>query len=168
MGKISPLGSFDSAPSSAVSHDKSMRRSAQDDDLVVSWRCKKNQRLLGFLWSAKQVSAYGTLVLGWIGTDGWKWVATQSLTTFSSVTKQAMPGSVLESHDGFNQYRTVPNLQLTSSQRLHCAGEIADLGILLWHSITHRLVGVPKDKCLVPTGPAQSAAPGAAAIRRAS
>jgi putative endonuclease len=29
MGKIAPPGSFDSAPSSAVSHDKSVRRSAQ-------------------------------------------------------------------------------------------------------------------------------------------
>jgi hypothetical protein len=35
------------------------RRSAQDDVFVVSWRCK-NQRLLGFLLSAKRVSAYGT------------------------------------------------------------------------------------------------------------
>jgi hypothetical protein len=32
-----PSGSLDSAPSSAVSRDKSVRRSAQDDDFVVSW-----------------------------------------------------------------------------------------------------------------------------------
>jgi hypothetical protein len=50
MGKISTLGvpsaalgtgSSDSAPPSAVSRDKSVRRSAQDDVFVVSWRCKK-------------------------------------------------------------------------------------------------------------------------------
>ncbi len=34
MGKISPSGSFDSAPPSVVSRDKSARRSAQDDDFV--------------------------------------------------------------------------------------------------------------------------------------
>jgi hypothetical protein len=34
MGKIASSGSFDSAPSNAVSRDKSVRRSAQDDDLV--------------------------------------------------------------------------------------------------------------------------------------
>ncbi len=50
------LGSFDSAPLSAVSRDKSVRRSAQDDVFVVSWRCKK-QRLLGFLLPAKQCSS---------------------------------------------------------------------------------------------------------------
>src|ERR1700723_2173744 len=32
---------FDSAPPSAVSRDKSVRRSAQDDGFVASWRCKK-------------------------------------------------------------------------------------------------------------------------------
>jgi hypothetical protein len=41
-----------------VSGDKSVGRSAQDDVFVVSWRCKK-KRLLGFLLSAEQVSAYG-------------------------------------------------------------------------------------------------------------
>jgi hypothetical protein len=34
IGKKASSGSFDSAPSSAVSHDKSVRRSAQDDDFV--------------------------------------------------------------------------------------------------------------------------------------
>ena len=34
MGKISASGSFDSAPSSFVSRDKSVRRSAQDDGFV--------------------------------------------------------------------------------------------------------------------------------------
>jgi hypothetical protein len=35
MGEISTPGSFDSAPSSAVSRDKSVRRSAQDDGFVA-------------------------------------------------------------------------------------------------------------------------------------
>jgi hypothetical protein len=43
MGKMRPSGSFDSAPLSAVSRDKSVTRSAQDDDFVVSWRCKKSE-----------------------------------------------------------------------------------------------------------------------------
>ncbi len=34
MGEISTLGSFDSAPLSHMSGDKSVRRSAQDDGLV--------------------------------------------------------------------------------------------------------------------------------------
>ena len=34
MGKISASGSFDSAPSSFVSRDKFVRRSAQDDGFV--------------------------------------------------------------------------------------------------------------------------------------
>ena|ERR1700733_11705592 len=50
-------GSSDSAPPSAVSRDKSVRRSVQDDDLVASWRCKK--AFSDFLLSAKHVSAYG-------------------------------------------------------------------------------------------------------------
>src|ERR1700688_1817329 len=86
MGTISTLGVLRLRALSAVSRDKSMRRSAQDDGFVgglkyswldmqktrkdrkshrlsddvsvVSWRCK-NQRLLGFLLSAKQISAYG-------------------------------------------------------------------------------------------------------------
>jgi hypothetical protein len=36
--KKDPPGSFDCAPSSAMSRDKSVRRSAQDDVFVVSWR----------------------------------------------------------------------------------------------------------------------------------
>ena len=34
MSKISTFGSFDSAPSSVVSRDRSVTRSAQDDDFV--------------------------------------------------------------------------------------------------------------------------------------
>jgi hypothetical protein len=34
MGEISTPGSFDSAPSSAVSRDKSVKRAAQDDGFV--------------------------------------------------------------------------------------------------------------------------------------
>jgi hypothetical protein len=34
MGKISTPGFFDYAPSSAVSSDRSVKRSAQDDDFV--------------------------------------------------------------------------------------------------------------------------------------
>jgi hypothetical protein len=34
IGKKASSGSFDSAPSSAVSRDESVRRSAQDDDFV--------------------------------------------------------------------------------------------------------------------------------------
>jgi len=34
MGKKTPSGSFDSAPPSAVSRDKSVGRSAQDDEFV--------------------------------------------------------------------------------------------------------------------------------------
>jgi hypothetical protein len=34
MGNIRPSGSFDSAPSSTVSRDRSVTRSAQDDDFV--------------------------------------------------------------------------------------------------------------------------------------
>jgi hypothetical protein len=42
-----------------VSRDKSVRRSAQDDDFVGVGDAK-DQRLPGFLLSAKQVSAHGT------------------------------------------------------------------------------------------------------------
>jgi len=59
MGKISTSGSFDSAPPSAVARDKSVRRSAQDDVFVASWRCKKPASSRISI-AAKQVSAYGT------------------------------------------------------------------------------------------------------------
>jgi len=39
--RLASSGSFDPAPPSAVSRDQSVRRSAQDDVFVVSWRCKK-------------------------------------------------------------------------------------------------------------------------------
>jgi hypothetical protein len=46
-------------PSSAVSRDKSVRRSAQDDVFVVGWRAK-NSVFSDFYCLPKQVSAYGT------------------------------------------------------------------------------------------------------------
>jgi hypothetical protein len=58
MGKMSTLGVLRLRATSAVSRDKSVRRSAQDDVFVVSWRSKK-QRLLGLVLPTKQVSAYG-------------------------------------------------------------------------------------------------------------
>src|SRR6266700_6665454 len=60
MGKISSLEVLRLRAIKRASPDKSVTRSAQDDDFVVSWRCKK-QRLLGFLLSARQVSAYAGL-----------------------------------------------------------------------------------------------------------
>jgi len=50
MGKISTLGVLRLRASSAVSRDKSVRRSAQDDVFVVSFKEKH----------PKQVSVYGT------------------------------------------------------------------------------------------------------------
>jgi hypothetical protein len=41
MGKISTAEVLRLRAPSAVSRDKSVRRSAQDDVFVVSWRCKK-------------------------------------------------------------------------------------------------------------------------------
>jgi hypothetical protein len=58
MGKISFLEVLRLRAIKRVSPDKSVTRSAQDDDFVVSWRCKK-QRLLGLLLSARQVSEHG-------------------------------------------------------------------------------------------------------------
>jgi hypothetical protein len=68
MGKISTVrGSlgyardrlFDSALPSAVSRDKSVRRSAQDDGFVVSWRCKELASS-GISIVCQTSSAYGT------------------------------------------------------------------------------------------------------------
>src|SRR5260370_41150717 len=61
MGKISSLEVLRLRAIKRVSRDKSVTRFAQDDDFVVSWRCKK-QRLLGFLLSAREVSAYGRVL----------------------------------------------------------------------------------------------------------
>jgi hypothetical protein len=58
MGTISTAEVLRLRARSAVTRDKSVRRSSQDDDFVASWR-GKNQRLLGFLLSGKQISAYG-------------------------------------------------------------------------------------------------------------
>jgi hypothetical protein len=52
MGKISIAGVLRLRATSAVSRDKSVRRFAQDDDFVASWRCK-NQRRLSVLLPAK-------------------------------------------------------------------------------------------------------------------
>ena len=41
MGKISALGVLRLRAPSSVSHDKSVRRSAQDDGFAASLRCKK-------------------------------------------------------------------------------------------------------------------------------
>ena len=70
------------------------------------------------------------------------------------------PSCVLESLAGLNQYGTTPNLQITPRQRSYIAHEITQVGILPWHWIAHRFAGVPKDECLISTGPGQSAAPG--------
>jgi hypothetical protein len=51
MGKISTAGVLRLRAASAMSHDKSVRRSAQDDDFVASWRDKKQ----------RQVSAYALM-----------------------------------------------------------------------------------------------------------
>src|SRR6266700_810723 len=61
MGKISSLEVLRLRAIKRASPDKSVTRFTQDDDFVVSWRCKK-QRLLGFLLSARQVSAYGRVL----------------------------------------------------------------------------------------------------------
>ena len=58
-GKLSTAKVLRIRATSAVSRDKSVRRSAQDDVFVVGWRHKKSasSRILLF---AKEVSAYGT------------------------------------------------------------------------------------------------------------
>jgi hypothetical protein len=75
---------------------------------------------------------------------------------------RVMPHSVLESHAGLNQLGITPNLQSTSRQRAYIAREITKVRILPWHLIARRFAGVPKDECLIPTGPGQSAAPSTA------
>jgi hypothetical protein len=71
--KQAPSGSFDSAPSSAVSRDKSVPRSAQDDEFV------------GVLTKniPKQVSVYG--MKSWVLLD-----RTQSLATASNLITQTL------------------------------------------------------------------------------
>src|ERR1700728_3415820 len=51
MGEISTVGVLRLRAASAMSRDKSVRRSAQDDDFVASWRDKKQ----------RQVSAYALM-----------------------------------------------------------------------------------------------------------
>jgi hypothetical protein len=78
MGKMSAVGvpsaalgtgSSDSAPPSAVSRDKPVRRSAQDDVFVGSWRCTKpaSSRISIV---AEQVSAYGAQPLSTLLLSG--------------------------------------------------------------------------------------------------
>jgi hypothetical protein len=73
-----------------------------------------------------------------------------------------LPHSVLESLAGLNKYGTPPNLQIAWGQRSYIAYEITEVRILPWHLIARRFAGVPKDECLIPTGPGQSAAPATA------
>jgi hypothetical protein len=62
MGKIGTAEVLRLRAPSAVSRDKAVRRFAQDDAFVVSWRCKKS--VFSDLSSARQVSDSGTSVLG--------------------------------------------------------------------------------------------------------
>lgn len=70
-----------------------------------------------------------------------------------------------EDSASLNQDGTISNLHNAHGQRLQITGEIAKIGVLLRNLVAYRSCGIPKDKCLVPTTPIESAAPGPARIR---